>query len=269
MIKHNDNETTVETWAELMELFANDSTQFERTGRHRSDKVYRGMWNADWEINTGQQRVNKDYASMEKHLLRNFKKYAPQNSVVFNTFWNWMTLAQHHGLPTRLIDWTYSPFIALHFALENQSHFKAHRDAAIWSLNLRFLPDDLPPDIHERFVRDGSSTFTYEALDELWSGLDALNFDEEDDYLIFFEPPSFDDRIINQYALLSTTRNPRTIVSQWLRKRPLLYQKIIIPEELKWEFRDRLDQINITERILYPGLDGLCRWLRRWYSEKD
>ena len=90
----------------------------------------------------------------------------------------------------------------------------------------------------------------------------------KNDFLNFFEPPSFDDRIINQYALLSTTRNPRTIVSGWLIRNPTLYKKIIIPKDLKWEFRDRLDQINITERIIYPGLDGLCTWLKRWYCTK-
>ena len=45
--------------------------------------------------------------------------------------------------------------------------------------------------------------------------------------------------------------------------------KDVVPVEIKWEVRDKLDQANITERVLFPGLDGLIRWLKRHNSPRN
>jgi hypothetical protein len=62
--------------------------------------------------------------------------------------------------------------------------------------------------------------------------------------------------------------DPTARLDHWLRDHPDLMRRIIIPAELKWEVRDKLDQANITERVLFPGLDGLSRWLKRYYSPR-
>ena len=52
----------------------------------------------------------------------------------------------------------------------------------------------------------------------------------------------------------------------WLSRHPDLCRKVVVPAELKWEIRDQLDQANVNERVLFPGLDGLSRWLARYYT---
>jgi hypothetical protein len=85
--------------------------------------------------------------------------------------------------------------------------------------------------------------------------------------VIFFEPPSLDARIVNQFALFSVMSSPTGRLDRWLAHYPELCRRIIIPARLKWEVRDKLDQANITERVLFPGLDGLSRWLKRHYIQ--
>jgi hypothetical protein len=62
--------------------------------------------------------------------------------------------------------------------------------------------------------------------------------------------------------------DPTARLDQWLARHPRIWRRIIIPADLKWELRDKLDQANITERVLFPGLDGLSSWLKRQYSPK-
>ena len=90
----------------------------------------------------------------------------------------------------------------------------------------------------------------------------------DEPFTIFFEPPSIDDRIVNQFAFFSIMSEPTVRLDQWLAAHPDIWRRIIIPADLKWELRDKLDQANITERVLFPGLDGLSSWLKRQYSPK-
>jgi hypothetical protein len=128
------------------------------------------------------------------------------------------------------------------------------------------IKNHLPTKLQRLLKREDSDVLTVEMLDEVAPRLAALEALSKKPFLAFFEPPSLDDRIINQAALLSVSSRADLSVSRWLYQHNELFHRILIPAKLKQEIRDKLDQANINERILFPGLDGLSLWLTRYYS---
>lgn len=236
----------------------------EEIGRFRSSIAYRGLSNRAYELKTSLVRLGGNYAPLENNLLRNFRKYAHREVVPADSVWNWLATAQHHGLPTRMLDWTFSPYIALHFATVNMRRFNT--DGVIWCVDYIKAHQFLPPQLRDLLAREGSNLITAEMLSRCVNTLADFDRLAEDTFVVFFEPPSLDERIVNQYALFTMLSNPCALLDEWLLNRPGVYRRIIIPAQLKWEVRDKLDQANITERVLFPGLDGLSSWLTRHYS---
>jgi hypothetical protein len=255
------HEHRVSTWHELVErLFADSWNPGLR--RYRSPFAFRGSPYAEHRLETTLIRLGGEYRALERHLLRNFRKYAHRDVVERDSVWHWLSVAQHHGLPTRLLDWTYSPFVALHFATAD---IDRRTDSVIWMVDFRRSHDLLPDRLRERLEREQSHVFTVEMLSQAIASLEGLDAVSPDPVVIFFEPPSIDDRIVNQFALFSVMSSATARLGDWLEEHPELSRKLVIPAELKWEVRDKLDQANVTERVLFPGLDGLSRWLKRQY----
>ena len=257
------NEYIVKSWNELQEkLFENSWNP--SLGRFRSKFAFRGLSDVDYKLETTLIRLGGDYASLENHLLRNFSKYAHQNVVELDSMWHWLSIAQHHGLPTRLLDWTYSPYVATHFATANIEKYDV--DGVVWAVNYVKANELVPKILREVLEREGANVFTVKMLLDHVKSLKELDELSRKDFVLFIEPPSIDDRFINQFAFFSISSNSKLVLNNWLELHPDLWIKIVIPKELKWEIRDKLDQVNITERVLFPGLDGLGQWLKRQYS---
>jgi hypothetical protein len=256
----------VRTWDELMDRLYADAWK-PHLGRFRSAYAFRGMQRADADLTTTLARLGGPYLRQEGHLLRNFRKYAHRDAVPGDSLWNWLSLAQHHGLPTRLLDWTFSPFVALHFATQDVELFNF--DGAVWCVDYVKAHQLLPAKLRKVLRDEQADVFTAEMLDRVADTLPALDqFSKRSEFVVFLEPPSLDDRIVNQFALLSLMSSPRAQMEPWLARHAALHHRIVIPAKLKWEVRDKLDQANITERVLFPGLDGLSRWLKRYYSPR-
>lgn len=257
------NEITVHSWDELQDCLFEGSWNSE-ISRFRSPFVYRGLSSKSYDLKTSLMRLGSKYWKLERHLLRNFKKYGHNNFGNPGSFWHWLTIAQHHGLPTRLLDWTYSPFVSMHFATSNIE--MANVDGAIWKINYHESAKQLPKKLKDCLEKEGSNVFTEEMLLGLVENLETFDLLSPKDFFLFYEPPSINSRIVNQFALFSITSNAKKSIDEIAIKKLNESTKIIIPAHLKWEIRDKLDQANITERVLFPGLDGLSAWLKRHYS---
>ena len=121
----------IETWQRLESLLFKD--EWPELNRHRTRRVFRGLTDSGFKLTTTLQRLGGTPRQLEHRLLRQFKKYAHRDVTLGDSDWHWLAVAQHHGLPTRLLDWTNSPFVALHFATADWPN--SGTDGAVWALN--------------------------------------------------------------------------------------------------------------------------------------
>jgi hypothetical protein len=258
-------EIIAESWTDLQEKLFHD-TWNDKIGRFRSQYAYRGLGSVGHDLKTSLMRLEGNYWELERHIIRNFQKYSYNDIADEDSIWQWLSIAQHHGLPTRLLDWTFSPYVALHFATASVDLFD--QDSVIWAVDYKSIHATLPNVLRNVNKKERSDIFTAQMLGSAISSLD--DFDELKEIVVFFEPPSLDARIVNQHALFSVMNNNQRTIDSWLEtKKNIQWFKLIIPSKLKWEIRDKLDQANITERVLFPGLTGLCTWLKRHYSPRN
>jgi len=266
----------VESWGRLVEETGASSFN-ERLARFRSPFAFRGMC-ADWPLTTSLQRIqhpSETLRHIERAMFRNFKKYAYAEFNHVNSDWKWLAIAQHHGLPTRILDWSFSPFVAMHFATNELD--KMDKDGVLWMVNFDHLRRYLPPFFRDVLRRHYALTFSVEMLEEDPSLKDPFEFESSEGeagaFVVFFEPPSLDPRIVNQWGLFSFMNRLDLRLDEWLlqisAQDPAVVRKIVIAAEAKWEIRDKLDGMNLSERVLMPGLDGLSAWLKRWYSPRS
>ena len=126
----------------------------------------------------------------------------------------------------------------------------------------------LPPVFREKLLEEKSNVFTMEMMEHAARTLDGLKGLQvrSRPFALFFEPASVVDRIANQYALFSVVSDV-SVAMDSLEEAEESLRRIVIPAETKLEIRDKLDYINISERMIYPGLEGICKWITRRYSD--
>lgn len=275
-------ETTVHSWDELItELHSRDlvPVRGDEGGHRRSPYVFRGSDNEGWHLLTSLERLSgitpANGTTVERSLIRSFRKYAKAGTFDDKSEWYVMAVGQHNGLPTRCLDWTASPLVAAHFACGDESR-KAD-DGVVWCLHAGTLRDINRRNHPSTQVLDGVAwVYDTRLLERQFPGLDQFDATyrpgrRKSRLLLMWEPPSLDDRIANQFGLLTMMNSPTgsqdAFLADHAKRVPGLVHRVVIAAVAKPEIRAMLDQNNISERTLFPGMPGLCDWLKRYYAK--
>ncbi|MGE5499248.1 MAG: FRG domain-containing protein [Syntrophothermus sp.] len=213
-----------------------------RFTKDHPDTIYRGVSNKDFKLTSKFDRLCtdekcksykfckrrfEDKTTCENKLLNDFRiraqsflKHKPENT------WEWLSLAQHHGLPTRLLDWTDNPLVAAYFAVSENNSI----DGAIYCLKGRGEFVDIVEE-DDPFTNDISA------------GKRLL-------------PVHVTNRIVaqaGQFTIASITESDGYDID-----------KFIIPAEIKDDVRTRLNEYGINKFSLFPDLDSISHHLE-WY----
>jgi hypothetical protein len=257
--RHDGEEAT--GWAEVSDwIEARDWAQPQ--DEPRATLVYRGS-SAGRRLESQLLRRGEAYAGREAHILGAFRRYAHRSGRADWSEWEWLALAQHHGLPTRLLDFTFSPLIALHFATRS----KPDEPGLLWAVDYQRVHRQVPGKLRRLLDRSDAKLFSTEQLAGVAPSLgDFDSMAEGEDFAIFWEPPSIDERIINQSAVFSLMSSPTARFGDWLRNQPDCGRVLSLSPRAKGETRKHLDLAGITERLLFPDLSGLAAWVARYYE---
>jgi hypothetical protein len=240
-----------------------------RTGRRRDSGVYRGDGDASWPLLTSLDKLGgkgapHSKADLEEHILRNFIRYSrPHFTTPPINEWEVLVAAQHHGLPTRLLDWTYSPLVAAHFATVVPGR---ETDRAVWRLDWKSV---------HRFFGLPELALLIEDLEEILGSDRPMTpwalFSRPADakqFACMLEPPSLNTRIAAQSATFTLCSDKRVPFDRFLEGHGLgsVLTKFVIPASEAARFRDQLDLVSVDERRLFPDLDGVAAEMKRYYS---
>jgi len=160
---------------------------------------------------------------------------------------DWWIVMRHHRAPTRLLDWTLSPFVAAYFASESPVEDNRRPPGVVWVLDLGALRATMDTTYA---AADGNTRIT----DKHMTSLGAPN-----DLLPLFHPMPT-ERMLAQQGCFTVCRNVLgdhgEIIGQTT---PTALTRLLIPDQVKEEFRERLRQVNLTGHTMFGQLDGLGR----------
>ncbi|MEM9324412.1 MAG: FRG domain-containing protein [Bacteroidota bacterium] len=253
---------TIKTWNQFKDIVAGDE--------YRS-WAFRGQADARWNLEPTLSRYLKNYkvnpsvwSKQELRIYRIFRRKAhqfldhlPKEEDAFE----WLATMQHHGAPTRLLDFTWSPYVAAFFALE-----QATETSAIWAIYPPVVrrEQEFPsfPDL-EGNIHDQVGPWRLGNYQKYFVG-------NEHDFITQGEPYRMNRRLVAQSGTFVIISNIHHSIEEIVGNKKRLGKGIVKFEldtaKIRHELLRRLYNMNITNATLFPDLDGLARSMALEYE---
>jgi hypothetical protein len=250
--------------------------------------VFRGHERSGWTLRTTLEREFTNRGDVERQTLMHFLRSAPRllpGHLIPGDFdaAAWLGLIQHYGGPTRLLDVTRSPYVALYFAFEASGN----NDRALWAIDqqwCRWSVAEIMAANEGIAVGLGNSRTLGAQAQLVYSVVHGVPPGNEPQFVSFkpfqgvftLDPWRPDPRQSAQQAMFLCPGNVESSFMQNLAahghpKRKVLH-KFVLPASLREEVIHQLSRMNVTAATLFPDLGGLARSLRtltirRWKTD--
>lgn len=242
-----------------------DARKFFDTILNNSQKwVFRGHYKANWKLQPSLERiVSRKLPGMETEskIISEFRRRAHQYlqpSEIPSSLLEWISLMQHHGAPTRLLDWTKSPYVASFIAFENA--YKEKGEIAIWALDANWLFN-----ASLARVQKANLNLNFRLIQNDSEFIRFIN--SEARVVLPVEPKLMNERLTIQQGIFLIASGKKLsfekIIMEYREADSVDHiKKIVLPKSEGISCLTELNRMNINAATLFPGLDGFARSLR-------
>jgi len=187
----------------------------------------------------------------EKTILERFKNQAVGLvDPLPKSEWEWLALAQHHGLPTRLLDWSANPLVALFFAVgEPMTELDIEKE--------KLTKKDYK----------GDAAFYFLTIKSAFVNTSEVTKPLEHKYVGIYKPAHISERIRAQSGLFTIQPEPNQPLDERLNSRAV--RKYLIPYSAREEIRKELRLFGVHQASIFPDLDGLSSYLQHVLNERN
>lgn len=250
------DERVVESWDEAKQIF----------NKLRAEWVFRGQRQSDWGLLSSIERM-QGYSPghvVETEVLKEFRSrahhYLPSGSLPLNML-EWTALAQHHGAPTRLLDFSRSPYVASFFAVED-----ATSDCAVWAVNLIWCWSMALRQLREADARFAEAGTWWTDVNDADVFGDVVLANRRP-FLAAVVPERPNERLTIQQGLFLCPGDIQASFMENLTANDAddwesNVMKIVLPSKIRQQVLLDLNYMNINRSSLFPGLDGFAQSLK-------
>lgn len=221
------------------------------------ERWYRGHRRRDWKLSPSIYRTS-EHADNEEAMLARFQHEAATTGIPYGfDEWGWVAFAQHHELPTRLLDWSQSPLVGLYFAAEAPDAFVTRNQGDIDGSFFVLNPARLNRDAGDA---DGNLRLLSRSDEDLLKYLPGKDAGPQKRPRAVIAPLLF-DRIRFQAGTFTVEQRPRPVDPQPLRQSAAV-EEFTVPGEAKAVIRRELGALGFNEATIYRDLDRISRHIK-------